>query len=341
MRLWSTPDLKKFNKERIRKEIQKHDKCTKAMISRMTELSLVTCNSLLNEMLADREILETTQKELIMGRPAAQFHYNNDYLHVLGIWVSDEKNVNVIDCTTADAAGKVLSHERVNPEKLDYDVIEAVIEKSIAQDDLIKCITVGIPGVSINGTVESCDVSSLVGEPLGDKLSEKFHIDVDIHNDMDFMTYGIYHTSYKGNSNLAVIYFPRENSGTVGSGFYVNGQIVRGFSQNAGALSNALECFGLSREWQNQIINNDSEIVSYIQKISVIISAVIDPEEIYVLGVDLDKEQLDQIKGFLEEKMTLQHAPKIVLDKDGEDRYRTGLICAGINHMLFPLSEAM
>lgn len=341
MRYWSIPDLKKFNKERIRKEVQKHDKCTKAMISRMTELSLVTCNSLLNEMVKDREIIETTQKELIMGRPAAQFHYNNDYLHVLGIWVSDEKNINVIDCTTADATGTVLTHVRENPEKLDYDAIEAIIEKQVAQDDLIKSITIGVPGVAIHGTIESCDVASLVGEPLGDKLKAKFHIDVEVHNDMDFMTYGVYHTLYEGDSNLAVVYFPKDNTGTVGGGFFVNGHIMRGFSQNSGTLSSILECFGLSREEQNRIINDDNEIVSYIQKIAVIISAIIDPEEIYLLGVDLDKEQLKHINEFVEEKMTPQHTPKIILDKDEEERYRTGLISAGINHMLFSLSEPM
>lgn len=339
MKFWSTPDLKKFNKERIRKEIQKCDKCTKAIISRTTELSLVTCNSLLNEMLTDHEILETEQKELIMGRPAAQFFYNRDYLHVLGLWVSDEKNINVIDCVTADAMGTQLCHVYENPEVISYDAIESIIEDQIKKDPLIRRVSIGIPGVTLHGVVESCDVSSLVGVSLESNLQKKFGIDVEVRNDMDYMAYGIYHTTYSGDSNLAVVYFPTDNLGAVGSGYMINGRVLRGYSRYSGMLPSVLEGFGISREEQIKIINSEEDFVSYIQKLVIIISAMIDPEEIHLLGIDLSKEQMDQIYEFAENILTRQHTPKLILNSDAENQYRTGLIRVGINRMLFPFSD--
>ncbi len=339
MKFWSTPDVKKFNKERIRKEIQKHDICTKAMISRITELSLVTCNSLLNEMLMEHEIVEAAQKELIMGRPAAHFCYNKDYLHVLGLWVSDEKGINVIDCVTADAMGNMLNHVRENPEEINYGAIEAIIKNQIEADSFIRRISIGIPGVNMHGVVESCDVSTLVGVPLETELQKEFEIDVEVRNDMDYFTYGVYHTKYTGDSNLAVVYFPKDNSGTVGSGFVINGRVLRGFSKYSGSLPCVLEGFGISRDEQVRIINSENELVSYIQKLVIIIAATIDPEEIHLLGIDLSKEQMDEIYGFVENIMTAQHMPKLILDKDAENQYRTGLIRVGINRMMFPLSE--
>ncbi len=55
--------------------------------------------------------------------------------------------------------------------------------------------------------MERCDISTIVGVDLEGQLRRKFHIDVEVRNDMDFIAYGAYHTIYNGSANMAAVFF--------------------------------------------------------------------------------------------------------------------------------------
>lgn len=83
----STPEVRQLNRERIRRELHVRKTCTKAEMAAWTGLSVSTCNTILNEMRADGEIIRTSQEDGYVGRPASRFEYNADYLHVLVVYV--------------------------------------------------------------------------------------------------------------------------------------------------------------------------------------------------------------------------------------------------------------
>ena len=145
---WSTPDLKLYNKELIRKEIQNNETCRKSQIAQLTSLSIGTCNTAINEMLRDNEIIKVDQEELIMGRPADRFCYNKDYFHVMGMYLSGEHRCNRIEYAVADALGNENVHESIETEAITYGVIEKIVDEMLAADPLIESLSIGIPGIT-------------------------------------------------------------------------------------------------------------------------------------------------------------------------------------------------
>ena len=298
MQIWTTPDLKKLNKERIRKVFQDKQSYTKAQIAQLTKLSVATCNTVVNEMLKDREVQKAEQEEAAMGRPAERYCYNRDFLHVMGIYVNAEDDVNTISLTVADAFGDWLLHEQRTSAAITYETIEEIIAEQVGKDSLIKRVSIGIPGITRQGVVESCDIRELVGAELDQSLQNRFSVEVETRNDMDFMVYGQYYTRYGGENNLAAVYFPHNSLGTFGCGFIINGRVLRGNTKFSGELAYIFEAFGLTREQQIGKLLKQEEILDYIAKIVLMIISSIDPEEVVLMGLDLGEQEIEKIKLF-------------------------------------------
>ena len=128
---WSTPEVKKLNKELVRKAVKELGECTKSDVAKETSLSVATCNTLLNEMLEAGEILKQDQEVAKMGRPADRFIYNKDYHHVMSLCVLAVDSIQQIDWAVADAMGEVIdqgSKQIVSPAQLSVDeVIQEVM----------------------------------------------------------------------------------------------------------------------------------------------------------------------------------------------------------------------
>ncbi|CCH74265.1 hypothetical protein BN11_4180002 [Nostocoides australiense Ben110] len=169
----STPEVRQLNRERIRRELHVRKTCTKAEMAAWTGLSVSTCNTILNEMRADGEIIRTSQEDGYVGRPASRFEYNADYLHVLVVYVVTEHGENTVAFAVADALGQVRLSEQRHPDAITYSVIEELIAEQLATDELIRGIALGIPGVARDGVVEDCDVDALVviADPLNSPSS--------------------------------------------------------------------------------------------------------------------------------------------------------------------------
>ena len=337
----STSALKQMNKERIRKESQKCESFTKSQIAKMTGLSVATCNTFLNEMFSTGEIFKVDQEELIMGRPADRFSYNKDYHHVMGLYVYSARGENTICYTVADALGNWLDREKKEVKIITYDEILGVVTSAVKQDPLIRSISVGIPGITRHGVVESCDIESLVGSDLEGGLTSETKIDVEVRNDMDFLTYGAYYTMYQGKDNLATVFFPEDSTGTFGCGFIINGRILRGHTRFSGELAYVLEAFGISREQQVMDGNDPEKLRNNMSKVIMTITAVIDPEEIILLSKSLSDENLNIILELCTDIIPKDHIPKIVVEHDYEGLYSSGLIRASIGRLQYPILNPM
>lgn len=335
--LWSTPEVKQLNKERIRKAIQENGKCTKSKIAKMTNLSVATSNNALNEMVEAGEIIKTDQEEIIMGRPADRFIYNSEYHHVLGVCISINGSEK-ISCAVGDALGKELEKEEKTLDEITYEDVEAMILEMLEKDSLVNSISVGIPGVTHDGIIERCDIPTLVGIPMEERLKEKTGMDVVVKNDMEYFAESLYYSSYSGKKNIAVAYFPEGNDAYVGCGFVVNGKIVKGASRFSGELSYVPQAFGISFEEQKRLMENRDTFVDYVSKIVLTIISTIDPEEIFLMGHDLTDEECKEVRAKCIDVVTEKHVPKMAVENDIDGTYTTGMIRAAVNRMDFPLS---
>lgn len=335
----STPEVKQLNKERIRREIQKSEKCTKAGISKETMLSVATCNTIFNELLEAGEIIQAEQEEIYMGRPASLFKYNPDYQHVLVMYISNEQGINMVEFAVADALGKQIRREQVHPEAITYEVIENLTADIIKKDLLIQGMTFGIPGVSRHGIIEYCDVESMIGVDLEGQLKERFKFEVEMRNDMDFLSTGVYHTVSHGGGNLATIYFPVTDTGYVGCGFVIDGKVLRGHSKFAGEISYVAKGYGIPRQQQMEMLSDRTSFRELVAKMVVTVIATIDPETVMVMGNEVDQKDLAVVRKLCEAVVSEKHIPQILIDNRVSDYFINGLIRVALDRLQFPISN--
>lgn len=335
---WSTPDVKQLNKERIRRKIQGIESFTKSFVANQTMLSFATCNTLLNEMLESGEIKPIGQKEINMGRPAKEFTYNADFHHVLGLFISKDSQSEGITYSISDALGKPLVENEVRTESINFDQVREIIQAETAKDSLIQRITFGIPGISTHGVIEYCDIKSMTGIDVEKSLKDEFGIDVEVRNDMDFISYGVYHTFPHENGNLAAIYFPESNEACIGSGFVIDGKVLRGHSKFAGEISYIAEGFGISRSEQTILMEDPAALTKLASQMTLIAIGTVDPEVVVLLGADLEDSILDTVREYCEKIVTNKHIPNLLVGNDIRGYYKHGLTRFALNHLQFPIS---
>lgn len=339
MEIYSTPDLKHYNKELIRREIQRHHRSTKAQIAKFTELSVATCNTIINELETDGEVLKTEKVELAMGRPADGFIYNKDFHHVLGISVGKPQNRCHIDCTLADALQNVISKERREFEDVTEQVLRKVIEEYVAIDPKINCVSIGIPGVVSYGNIGQCDIPGLAGVNLKESFSGIENVFFRIHNDVSFLAYSAYHTVCGEKGDLAVIFFPGPYQGYIGCGFVIDGRVLFGHSNFAGELAYIFNEFGTSIDAQKELEKDLDSFLAYVSKVLIIIAATINPSSVLILGKKLTKADILLIKKYCEKAIGKSHVPDILVNGSVEEIYRYGLVSSAVNKVQFPITR--
>lgn len=335
----STPEVKQLNTEVIRRQIQRNEKCTKASISKETGLSVATCNTIINEMLEEGEIIQMDPEEIYMGRPAVRYTYNKDFQHVLVMYINNEQGINTIEYAVADALGNQIERKAINPDVITYDLIAEIVADVTRRDQLIQGMTFGIPGVSHHGVIEYCDVDSVVGIDIEGQLQEQFGVKVEIRNDMDFISTGVYHTVDHGGGNLATMYFPVNAEGCVGCGFVIDGKVLRGNTKFAGEVSYIAEAFGIPRREQMKIDSNSEEFIEFVAKMVMVVIGTIDPEVIMIIGNDISEQSLDKIRQQCEKIVSGSHMPRTMTDNQVSEHYLKGLIYVALKQLQFPISD--
>lgn len=301
----STPEVRQLNRERIRRELHVRKTCTKAEMAAWTGLSVSTCNTILNEMRADGEIIRTSQEDGYVGRPASRFAYNADYLHVLVVCVVTEHGENTVAFAVAGALGQVRLSEQRHPDAITYSVIEELIAEQLATDELIRGIALGIPGVARDGVVEDCDVDALVGVDVAGGVRDRFGINPEVRNDMDFIATGVYTSTPHNGGSLAAMLFPED--GYVGCGFVIDGAVLQGHSGFAGELYRIAEGFGIDRQAQLNALQDRHDFRELAAKAALIVCCTFDPEVIVLLGHGMDTDDLQAIRLLISNAVTESH----------------------------------
>lgn len=335
--LQSTPEVKRLNRERIRKQLQAHDTFTKAEVAKWTALSLSTCNTILNEMQNEGEIVHLSQDESYVGRPASRFKYNRDHLHVLVMYVVSEHDENTVAYAVANAVGEVLSQGALHPPTITFQVIEDLVTAQVAADGLIRGISFGYPGVARDGVIERCDVESLVGVDVEGRLRSKVGITPVMRNDMDFIATGVFNSIEHDGGNLGTLLFP--STGFVGCGFIIDGKPLGGSSKFAGELSYIAEGFGISRPEQQKALLDRAAFRDFAAKMVLIACCTIDPEVVMLMGNQIDQTDLEAIQQTCEPIVSGQHLPRLLVDNDVASYYLHGLVRVMLDTLQFELTQ--
>ena len=319
----NTIRVKQINTQLIKNALKASSYGTKTTIAQATGLSIATCGNILNELLEKGEVFEIELEESNGGRPARRFVYNANYAYIACMYLRTECKENSINYVITNLVGDKIEDKKIIVKSIDYELIDTTIEELIMRYENIMAIGIGVPGVVHNGYIGVCDISQLVNFPLGDKLKEKYQMQVTIENDMNFTAYGFYEKQeYNEDKTIVYALFPKDN--LPGSGIIIDGHILKGNTKFAGELS--FLPFDMTREEQLVRLNNNKEFLSLVVKSVTSIIAIINPETI-VLGGDLFKgNELEEI--FLEciKIIPREHMPNIFIKNDIHEDYMDGIV---------------
>ncbi|MDD3920105.1 MAG: ROK family protein [Eubacteriales bacterium] len=320
----NTAQVKSANLACIRYAMRALGCGTKNDAAQATGLSAATCNTLLNELAAAGELLETGDANPGgVGRPAKAYRFNAEYCHALCLYVTSIGGVRQLDYSVVNLLGEAVAHSTLTLPLMDFIEIEQVVRACIDNDPLIKCIGLGIPGVPVSGrAIRICDVEALRDCDAAGRLKAAFGLPVMMDNDMNLIAYGFYRSAAPAEPNsLAFVSFFEETC--AGCGFIINGRIYRGSSNFAGELSYLP--FRTRDEAEQLRMQDRGCMVDIVAKTLASLAAVINPSLVIFTGAPVKADMAADITARCKDFIPQEHIPAVEIYPEIDDYYRKGL----------------
>jgi len=327
----NTTQVKSYNVAIVKTTLKELSRGTKTTISRVTGLSVATCNTILNELATTGEILEVAGEYSNFGRPAKVYQFNENYSYICCIFMSYENKKKILNYAVVNLLGNIIKEQSMIKEYIDYEEIEKLVKDLIVQYENIDAIGIGIPGVvNRKNVIDFCDIEELANCDLVERLRDKFGKPIVIENDMNSIAYGFYQgQEYEEETSIAVVAFLKDN--WPGSGIIVDGRIVRGNTNFAGEVSYLP--FDCNHDEQKEFLKDGGESIKIIAKTLCSLAAIINPETIVMTGSIVTEEILEEICKLISKVIPIKHIPQILIENNTNKYYLNGLSSMTLEHL--------
>ena len=313
-----TFEIKQLNQQLIRDVLRSGEIYTKADIGRETGLSLATCGTILNEMLAEKEVLETSRQKSRGGRPAACYQYNKDYYRMIGIYADNGNECGHLGYVVYNALEEVIEEGREEVGEVSPEAMLGRLDLLMETYENVRGISVGIPGIVSGGKILSCDIGALERVDLEAMIREKYQVYVSVSNDMNYIAYGAYDRQ-NSEEDLTVLYFPQNHY--AGCGSIVNGKLLCGAGQMAGELSYLYRAEGIPRPEPG----GSGEPAEFLGKILIYLTALLNPARILMISHDPERIPWKEAAELCRETLGETAVPEIEMTSEFYENYIHGL----------------
>lgn len=294
-------------------------------ISKLSNLSIVSINNIINELIATNLVTAQSDKIKTGGRHAKLFEldYSNYYLLIIQIF---EKGKNIIaTASLCDLQGNNQSPKELDQEIQNYIDLETFISSSVDRfSHEVSGIVIGIPGAVAKGVVKNSDLKTLTGINLSSKIKEYTGIKTFILNDVNAMIYGVMPEINEQNKMIVdsaiALYYPEHNK--PGAGLIIKDSLVIGANGLAGEIIYSSN----SKLYDNIDKASDSFVNVIVKDIQNVVS-IIDPN--YVIVFDENKSSPELIKEKLNEDLNIHHNTKLVFKDNAIKNFKHGLVRFG------------
>lgn len=312
--------MKEINKNILRQVLKERRKATKPELSAFTELSVVTVNALISEMVVTSEVIEGDEIPSNGGRPSMQYVYNGNYKKAILIYGHEENNQNLFHMLIINLFGECIDHKKEYYANVVTDSFDNWIETAFETHENICAIVFGLPGAEENGVIYVHDYPGIVGDKFLSYYQEKYRVPVLYENDINAAVCG-FHSRQKPESVQTVVglYFPRVYG--PGAGVVIKGEIYKGCKNFAGEVS----WIPLHPSWNEVNYDHPEEVVLLLSQIAVVYSCVLAPERMVFYGDFLTEEILEKLLVQVQKLLQGNFLPCIQFEKDVEKDFECGL----------------
>lgn len=313
-------DVRKLNRDKIRRVMWQEGEYTKQNIAARTGLSVATCNTLLNEMERSGEVIGEKRRLNNVGRSTIVYHMNEEYESILCIHFDALYGRKYLCRMILSPSGKILEKTEEFFEPLDYKVLKKSISNAIELFRNISEIMVGTPSIAEHGIIRHCDIPELEDEPLVKKLEDEFHIPVSMENDMHFKVYGYYRKEKPGDAVVTLANFPAHV--LPGTATVYKGTVIKGKNDFAGMVG--FLPYGISLQEQLGQLEA-STCLPLVARAASSIIAILNPGRIVFTGDLLNEEMVERIKKECLQSIPEEYMPDFSFVQDMEDYYIEGM----------------
>ncbi len=177
--------LRSYNIKKVRSILRNEGSCSRVDLSAKANLDKKTITNIINEMLADGEVIVVSKSSSGVGRPKENLALNGAYMYSIGLDVGGTHVSGVI----MDYTGKVLCDHSIDIASMSSDIlmqlcnyiIEELLKKSEFTIDQIDKIGLAFPGYIDSKTGEAKLNENIKGWrnlPLADLFRKKYDVEI-------------------------------------------------------------------------------------------------------------------------------------------------------------------
>lgn len=305
--------MKQININTVRRVLKEHKKATKPRLAKLTGLSVVTINSLVEILLKKGELLIAELEESASGRPAAIYSFNAEYSLALIIYTNEYEHKELSHVAVINLYGETIFANEIVMEEISESSFDLVIKNLLEKFPAIRSIGISMPGQEINGKMEISDYASLEGKEFTAHLRNQFQLPVLFENDVNAAVFGYCNSNHCSDKNVVGIYIPEKYP--LGTGLFIHSDIYRGkdgFAGEAKFLPDGID-------WENPTCVSEN-LSAALKKLIITFTCLLNPDILVIYRKDLAPETIYLIIAEVQKVIKSELMPEIIVSNSfGED----------------------
>lgn len=227
--------LKEKNLNKLKNILFSRKSATKKELAVASGLSTVTVNSLVKDLIENKEFIEGEAIQQKMGRPALNYYFNYNFQHYLLISIQEIQTKLYGMVKITNMLGEVKQEKTYALEDTEITSVIAIVEEIIQLEGSIGSIGISIPGKAKDEVVVVSSYDKLNGWNLKKEIQKKWDISVEVENDANLATVGYCMTNKIPQSESVIgIYYPEKSM--PGASIFFNHQLFKGQHGLAGEI---------------------------------------------------------------------------------------------------------
>lgn len=294
--------IREQNRRIIRNLLRDKPGIGKSELASLTGLTFPTVSSAVKDLVGSGEVTEL-ESISVGGRPGAVFQLNEKYQYILCAYINELKLfIRIYDaCKNKCEEFETAITPTINPQQL-IAIFKEVKERYAS----LSIISLGIPGVVLGGVIKHLPyLPDLEDVDFKTCLQEELDITAFIENDINAIVLAEQH-NYKDMAHIIL------NSGCIGAGIMLNGQLIRGAHGCAGELE--------------FICDEKTDCIEALTQAILAVTCVVDIADISVSGLGIDDAMLDKLKENIGMHIPQNRIPNIHFVPDLNKLYYQGLL---------------
>lgn len=284
--------MKELNKRQLRRILRQCKEATKPELADRTGLSVVTINSLLEDLLKTGEVVQSGLAPSGGGRPSTRYQYRPDYRYAVLLYGHQSEGRNLMHLAVVNLMGECVWRKEEYFDEILVESFEAVLDDVIGRFPEIGLLAFGLPGEVVDDVVTIHDYQALVGPEFMAHYKERYHLPVVFENDINAMTYGACREGDVEKATVAGIYLPRIYP--PGAGLVIQGKIYYGTSHCAGELAG----LPVPVSWDSLDYGRENDVLENLKLLTAVYGFTVAPDTLIFYGDFFTEELQEQLRAY-------------------------------------------